>query len=152
MMPSSCTGLSRAIKINNNNNVGSLNKNLALFAHQLMVRFQEEGGVGAGVKREWYTNLSSHFLNPEYGLFQHVGDNSGFVVPSPDSNVHEKHLEYFQLCGWLLGIILLQKEVVAIKLASHFVHTYLLGLPLTYHHLQAADSTFHRSLMYLMLR
>lgn len=55
------------------------------------VQFEGEPGMGAGVKREWFSILSREMLNPNYGLFVPSLDQSAFQ-PNPNSFVNADHL------------------------------------------------------------
>ena len=41
---------------------------------RLSIQFQGEAGMGSGVKREWFDNLSREILNPDYALFTQSAD------------------------------------------------------------------------------
>ena len=57
----------------------------------LSIQFVGEAGMGSGVRREWFDNLSKEILNPDYALFTQSADgeikcrqwgciiNSGFI-------------------------------------------------------------------------
>ena len=41
---------------------------------ELNVQFVGEAGMGSGVRREWFDNLSQEVLNPDYALFTQSAD------------------------------------------------------------------------------
>ena len=40
----------------------------------LSIQFMGEAGMGSGVRREWFENLSREILNPDYALFTQSAD------------------------------------------------------------------------------
>ena len=40
----------------------------------LSIQFRGEAGMGSGVRREWFENLSHEILNPDYALFTQSAD------------------------------------------------------------------------------
>ena len=48
----------------------------------LSIQFMGEAGMGSGVRREWFENLSREILNPDYALFTQSADgkNMGIVI------------------------------------------------------------------------
>ena len=42
----------------------------------LSIQFEGEGGMGSGVRREWFDNLSREILNPDYALFTQSTDGA----------------------------------------------------------------------------
>ena len=40
----------------------------------LSIQFMGEAGMGSGVRREWFENLSKEILNPDYALFTQSAD------------------------------------------------------------------------------
>ncbi len=41
---------------------------------ELYIQFAGEAGMGSGVMREWFDNLSHEVLNPDYALFTQSAD------------------------------------------------------------------------------
>ncbi len=41
---------------------------------ELYIQFVGEAGMGSGVMREWFDNLSQEVLNPDYALFTQSAD------------------------------------------------------------------------------
>ncbi len=44
---------------------------------ELYIQFAGEAGMGSGVMREWFDNLSHEVLNPDYALFTQSADGEG---------------------------------------------------------------------------
>ena len=45
----------------------------------LSIQFMGEAGMGSGVRREWFENLSKEILNPDYALFTQSADGECII-------------------------------------------------------------------------
>ena len=45
----------------------------------LSIQFAGEAGMGSGVRREWFENLSREILNPDYALFTQSADGEHLI-------------------------------------------------------------------------
>ena len=45
----------------------------------LSIQFMGEAGMGSGVRREWFENLSKEILNPDYTLFTQSADGECII-------------------------------------------------------------------------
>lgn len=113
---------------------------------RLDIAFRGEEGVDAGgLTREWYEILAREMFNANYGLFK-LSEDGTTLQPNPNSGVaNPDHLSYFRFVGRVLGKAITDGQL----LDAHFTRSFykhMLGLPVTYHDIEAVDPTFYKSL------
>jgi E3 ubiquitin-protein ligase HUWE1 len=113
---------------------------------RLEVRFAGEEGVDAGgLSREWYEILAREMFNPNYGLFKLSEDGTTYQ-PNPHSHaLSDNHLGLFRFIGRALGKAVMDGQL----LDAHFTRSFykhMLGLPVTYHDIEAVDPQYYKSL------
>jgi len=69
----------------------------------LAVAFQDEEGVGPGVRRELFSLVGCLLSDPRHGLFESTCQG---YYPSSMSHINPLHLDYFRFLGRLLGLAL----------------------------------------------
>lgn len=99
------------------------------------IRFEDEPGIGDGVKREWFELLIREILNPNYGLFMPSADQITYQ-PNPDSSINPDHLAYLEFAGRIVGLAVYHRHPLSIHFTRSF-YKHMLGKPA---HLQDAES------------
>uniref|UniRef100_UPI00358E10FD E3 ubiquitin-protein ligase HACE1 isoform X2 n=1 Tax=Myxine glutinosa TaxID=7769 RepID=UPI00358E10FD len=114
----------------------------------IAVRFRGEEGVGKGVVREWFDNLSNEMLNPDYALFTQSADGSTFQ-PNSNSSVNPDHLNYFSFAGQILGLALYHRHLVNIYFTRSF-YKHILGIPVNYQDVASIDPEYAKNLQWIL--
>ena len=71
--------------------------------------------------REFFHLLSMELVNPDYALFEFVGN--GLYKPNKNSSVNPAHLEYFKLTGTMMAKAICEGPPV--KYYHKSIHTYV---------------------------
>jgi E3 ubiquitin-protein ligase HUWE1 len=112
----------------------------------LSVTFHGEEGVDAGgVAREWYSALAKEIFNANYCLFDNATHDNVTFQPNPYSHVNSHHLDYFKFIGRIIGKAICDGQL----LDAHFTRSFykhILGVPISYHDLEATEPEFYKSL------
>ena len=74
----------------------------SLFKGKFNVVFEGEEGSGAGVRREWFDEVSAELFNPDNALFLRCND--GTLQPNPASAINQDHLSYFRFAGRVIAL------------------------------------------------
>ncbi|TYZ63200.1 hypothetical protein PybrP1_012949 [[Pythium] brassicae (nom. inval.)] len=118
----------------------------------LRVRFANEPGIDAGgVVREWIGLAVTEGLEDATGLFQCVhssDDGLAYTISQNASLAVEAHLLHLRAFGRLLGKALLEGHLVAAPLTD-VMFKHVLGAPISFADLQAADPKLAHSLQLL---
>lgn len=97
-------------------------KKSSLFLNNFYVIVEGEGGDttidAGGVTRQWFTKLAKEMFNPNYGLFQLTKKLNFF--PSPSSNIHSNHLEYFRFAGRFVARAIIEGVCIDAHFTSSF--------------------------------
>ncbi len=110
-----------------------------------------EAGIGEGLFKDFWTDLSAIAFNPNYGLFSTT--ESGFLYPNPHSETLHgpEHLKLFVFVGRILGKAIYEGISIQPQLATFFLG-YCLGkydyLSL-FHDLAGLDPELYNSLVFL---
>lgn len=61
---------------------------------------------GTGVTRDWITQLSRELVDPNYGMFMHLGQDLRTIHPNPDGAVVHgaEHPKLMHAAGAVLGV------------------------------------------------
>jgi len=101
-----------------------------------------------GLTREWYTVLAREIFNPHYALFTPTSDNVTFQ-PNSMSYINEEHLAFFKFVGRIIGKAICDGQL----LDAHFTRSFykhILGLPVTYHDIEAVDPNYYKNLKQML--
>ncbi|XP_065178800.1 ubiquitin-protein ligase E3B-like [Sycon ciliatum] len=86
----------------------------------------DEAGIDQdGVFKEFLEEIVKQVFNPNFALFKSVEEGSN-VYPSPNSYLHNDHLQLFEFVGRLLGKAVYEGIVIEVPFASFFL-TQILG-------------------------
>lgn len=108
----------------------------------------EEGMDAGGLTREWYTVLAREIFDERYALFTSMGSTVTFQ-PYALSSLNPEHLDYFKFVGRIIGKALCDGQL----LDAHFTRTFykhILGLPVSYHDLEAIEPDYYKSLSQIL--
>ena len=116
---------------------------------RINIVFSEEEGMDAGgLTREWYTILAREIFDERIALFTSIGSSVTFQ-PYSSSYINPEHLDYFKFVGRLIGKALCDGQL----LDAHFTRTFykhMLGLPVSYHDLEAIEPDYYKSLLQIL--
>jgi E3 ubiquitin-protein ligase HUWE1 len=116
---------------------------------RLDIKFKGEEGIDAGgLTREWFEILAREMFNANYALFVETEDGATFQ-PNPNSQVNEDHLSYFRFVGRAIAKAVCDGQL----LDAHFTRSFykhMLGVPVTYHDIEALDPQYYSSLNQLL--
>jgi hypothetical protein len=116
---------------------------------KLDIMFEDEEGVdGGGLTREWYALLTREIFRPSYALFL-PSSNGVTFQPNPNSGANPEHLEYFRFVGLVIGKAVVDGQL----LDAHFtrpIYKHMLGVPVSYHDLEAIEPEYYKSLCLLL--
>ena len=103
-----------------------------------------------GLTREWYQVLSRELFRPQYGLFLQSPDGVTFS-PNPQSELAAgtAHLSYFRFIGQLLGKAVCDAQVLDVHF-TRALYKHIVGQPVSYEDLEAADLDFFKNMKYLL--
>lgn len=73
-----------------------------LFKGKFNIVFDGEEGSGAGVRREWFDEISKELFDPNNALFLFCHD--GTLQPNPHSGINNDHLSYFRFAGRVIAL------------------------------------------------
>ncbi|XP_019853444.1 PREDICTED: E3 ubiquitin-protein ligase HACE1-like [Amphimedon queenslandica] len=114
----------------------------------LAIRFEGEAGMGAGVHREWFNDLSSEILNPDYALFTQSADGATFQ-PNSHSDVNPDHLSYFKFAGRTMSLALYHRQLLNVYFTRSF-YKHILGIPVSYRDVESIDPEYAKNLQWLL--
>ncbi|PRW20575.1 E3 ubiquitin- ligase HUWE1 [Chlorella sorokiniana] len=131
--------------------------------HGIKVAFEEENGVGDGVRREWFRLLAEELTDPHTGLFESHDGGTTFSPAvhaslqcdsSSGSGGNEEegggHLAKFELIGAMMGLGIMQGCTLPGLWLTAAAWRALLGQPQQAERdLAEADPQLYRSLQYL---
>jgi E3 ubiquitin-protein ligase HACE1 len=114
----------------------------------LTIRFTGEAGMGSGVKREWFDNLSKEVLNPDYALFIQSADGATFQ-PNSHSDINPDHLSYFRFAGRMMGLAVFHRQLLSVYFTRSF-YKHILGIPVSYRDVESIDPEYASNLQWLL--
>ncbi|XP_064396022.1 E3 ubiquitin-protein ligase HACE1-like [Halichondria panicea] len=115
---------------------------------ELYIQFVGEAGMGSGVMREWFDNLSQEVLNPDYALFTQSADGATFQ-PNSLSDVNPDHLSYFRFAGRLMGLALYHKQLLNVYFTRSF-YKHILDVPVSYRDVESIDPEYANNLQWIL--
>jgi hypothetical protein len=118
-------------------------------------RFQfagEEGIDAGGLAREWFSEVSKHIFNVDFGLFGFSGaGNTAFQI-SPHSGIaNERHLEYFYFAGRMIGKALLDGQTMHANVVRP-LFKHMIGAPLTFSDIEHIDAELYNNMKQVCAR
>ena len=118
-------------------------------------RFQfvgEEGIDAGGLAREWFSEVSKHIFNVDFGLFGFSGaGNTAFQI-SPHSGIaNERHLEYFRFAGRIIGKALLDGQTMHANVVRP-LFKHMIGAPLTFSDIEHIDAELYNNMKQVCAR
>jgi E3 ubiquitin-protein ligase HACE1 len=125
-----------------------LREEVSTLKDKLVVQFEGEEGMGAGVQREWFDNLSSELLNPDYALFVPSSDGVTFQ-PNSLSPINPDHLNYFSFAGRLMGLAIYHKKLLNVYFTRSF-YKHILGVRVNYKDVESIDLEYASNLQWLL--
>ncbi|XP_065916670.1 E3 ubiquitin-protein ligase HACE1-like isoform X2 [Dysidea avara] len=114
----------------------------------LPVRFLGEAGVGTGVLREWFDQLSAEVLNPNYALFIQSADGATFQ-PNSNSDINPDHLSYFNFSGRMMALAIYHQHLLSVYFTRSF-YKHILGIPVSYRDVESIDPEFAKNLQWTL--
>lgn len=85
----------------------------------------EEAGIDqSGVFKEFLEDICKRAFSTDFALFSTTAD--GYATPSPNSSVHEEHLQLFEFIGRILAKALYEGIVIDVPFAE-FIYAKLIG-------------------------
>uniref|UniRef100_A0A7E4UYV5 HECT-type E3 ubiquitin transferase n=1 Tax=Panagrellus redivivus TaxID=6233 RepID=A0A7E4UYV5_PANRE len=115
----------------------------------MTVTFDEEDGLDyGGPSRELFFLLSRELFNPYYGLFECACNDNYTVQVSAMSKFVDNHLQWFELCGRILGLALIHRCMIDTFFTRAF-YKMLQGLPYKLEDLQSMDLQYYNSLLWV---
>jgi hypothetical protein len=114
----------------------------------IVIRFQGEEGMGAGVQREFYDLLSKEILNPDYALFTPSPDGAT-VQPNSNSYINPDHLSYFRFAGRIVGMALFHQQLLRVYFTRSF-YKHILGVPVNYQDVASIDPEYASNLQWVL--
>ena len=110
----------------------------------VLIKFRDEHGAGAAVRREWMSLVAAAACDRSNLLF--TSHDAGVTLhPNPVSGeVTKEHLEYFAALGRLSAVALYHGETLPLRLTSAFCKR-LLGHPIAVDDLKSIDPTLHKN-------
>ena len=108
------------------------------------VKFRDEHGAGAAVRREYMSLVAESACDRSNLLFA-SHDGGATMHPNPVSGaVSERHLEYFAALGRLAAMALYHGETFPLRLTPAFCDR-ILGVPMRLDHLETVDPTLYKN-------
>ena len=108
------------------------------------VKFRDEHGAGAAVRREYMSLVAESACDRSNLLFA-SHDGGATMHPNPVSGaVSERHLEYFAALGRLSAMALYHGETFPLRLTPAFCDR-ILGVPMRLDHLESVDPTLYKN-------
>ena len=108
------------------------------------VKFRDEHGAGAAVRREYMSLVAESACDRSNLLFA-SHDGGATMHPNPVSGaVSERHLEYFAALGRLAAMALYHGETFPLRLTPAFCDR-ILGVPMRLDHLESVDPTLYKN-------
>jgi hypothetical protein len=108
---------------------------------------QVEEGIGAGVFKEFLTEITKVAFSPAIALFKQTVDN--YIYPNPSSGIaHQNHLQLFEFLGKILGKAMYEQILVDVPFAKFFL-AKLLGKSNYLYDLPSLDPELYKNLMLL---
>jgi len=92
--------------------------------------------------------LAREVFNPDYGLFSATNGNVTFQ-PNTHSHINPDHLDYFKFVGRIIGKALCDGHLMDAHFTRSF-YKHMLGLPVSYHDLEAIEPDYYKSLHQLL--
>jgi E3 ubiquitin-protein ligase HACE1 len=114
----------------------------------LTIRFAGEAGMGSGVKREWFDNLSREVLNPDYALFTQSADGATFQ-PNSHSDINPDHLSYFRFAGRMMALAVYHRQLLSVYFTRSF-YKHIIGIPVSYRDVESIDPEYANNLQWLL--
>jgi len=112
-----------------------------------MGQFEGEGGVGAGVRREWFRVLAAEIFDPNNALFTNYHDGS--VQPNSSSQINQDHLSYFRFAGRLIGLAIYHSELLDVHFTRSF-YKHMLRIPLTPADFESTDPEYFKNIQWIL--
>lgn len=118
---------------------------------RLWIEFVGEKGLDyGGVAREWFYLLSKEMFNPYYGLFQYSAVDNYTLQINPNSSLcNPDHISYFKFIGRVAGMAVFHGKLLDAFFIRPF-YKMMLKKQITLEDMQAVDSEYHSSLVWIM--
>lgn len=118
---------------------------------RLWIEFIGEKGLDyGGVAREWFYLLSKEMFNPYYGLFQYSAVDNYTLQINPNSSLcNPDHISYFKFIGRVAGMAVFHGKLLDAFFIRPF-YKMMLKKQITLEDMQAVDSEYHKSLVWIM--
>ena len=108
------------------------------------VTFRGETGYGAGVRRDWFAELTSQILNPATGVFRQSADDPHYVEINPSAPSNS-----LRAVGRFMALSIAQDVPVPLNLPMMF-YVRLLGQDITLDTIKKDEPLLFNTLTYVM--
>eukprot|EP00040_Diaphanoeca_grandis_P032308 m.195532 g.195532 ORF g.195532 m.195532 type:complete len:967 (-) comp32573_c1_seq3:107-3007(-) len=112
------------------------------------IQFEDEPGIGEGVKREWFEILTREILDANYALFLPSEDLTTYQ-PNPNSSVNADHLSYFEFAGKIIGLAIFHRQPLAVHFTRSF-YKHMLSKPASYLDAASLDPQYMQSINWIL--
>jgi hypothetical protein len=110
------------------------------------VRYIDEFGVGMGVVRDWFTEVSLQIFNPMYGLFQQrTPDQPHYMEVSPSGVHQDEPRRLYRAVGRFMGLALIQGNPIGLTFPIIF-YARILGTEVTLEDVKEDEPALFRSM------
>ena len=122
----------------------------SLLRGRMDINFENEEGIDAGgLTREWYGLVTREIFRPSYALFTPSSDGVTYQPQAGSGKANPEHLLYFKFVGQVIGKALADGVLLDVHFTRSFYH-HMLGLPVSYHDLEAVDAPYYRTLTMIL--
>ena len=115
---------------------------------RLDIHFHGEEGIDAGgLTREWFEILAREMFDPSYNFFR-LSEDGTTLQPAPSSSElfeRENPLPYLRFVGRIMAKAISEGLLLDVHFSRSF-YKHILGLPVTYHDIEAIDPVVFKSL------
>ncbi|KAL3319384.1 WW domain containing E3 ubiquitin protein ligase 1, partial [Cichlidogyrus casuarinus] len=116
---------------------------------RLFICFKNEDALDyGGVAREWFFKVSTHLLNPMYGMFEYASDNNYSLQINPASALDPDHLKFFRFVGRFIALALYHGKFIDCGFTLPF-YKQLLSRKLTIDDIETMDIEYFNSLKFI---
>lgn len=116
---------------------------------QMRIEFMGESGVDAGgLEREWVAVFAQQIFDTRVGLFHDQGRKGVYTINPHSASASVDHLVYFRGIGRFIGRVLLNGQLLPIRLALP-LFKHMLGTPLTFGDLEFFDPQLFQNLEWI---
>ena len=109
--------------------VGLLTAPLQALRSRLVPVFDVELGLGEGVEREWFLEVTAQMYNPAYGLFERKAESPHYTVISRMAEFQDDSTRWFTAVGRFLGLSIWNDNPVGVTFPVMF-YAHILGVEL----------------------